>query len=289
MKRLFDPPTRTVKEPLPEGMAAVGDRHEGAVYVYDDNIILAVNVALATQRPLLVAGPPGSGKSSLALNIAQVLGWRYEDEVLTPRTEARDLLWRFDALARLRDAQAKKLLDDKRYVKRGVIWRAFDGDDDRRRCVVLLDEIDKADPDVPNSLLEVLANLSFTIAETGAKVTVEEGSEPFIVLTTNLQRDLPRPFLRRCVLLRLEHPDRDRLREIAAAHGFDSDAPLTADAIGRVLELAGDAKAAGDPVPSAAELIDVLRAADRLEVGPGDEVWQDLLTVALVKPGLDGR
>ncbi|MES1255603.1 MAG: MoxR family ATPase [Acidobacteriota bacterium] len=284
MKPVFEPTGTTVQETLPEGIVAIGDRSEGSVYVYDDQIVLAVNVALVTQRPLLVAGPPGSGKSSLALNIARVLGWRYEEEVLTPRTEARDLLWRFDAVRRLRDAQIGKLEGDEAYIDKGALWRAFESGDGQGRCVVLLDEIDKADPDVPNSLLEALGALRFTVAETGDPVTVDKASAPFIVLTTNEERELSRPFLRRCVVLRIRRPDAERLHEIAVAHGFDGDDDLTKQAIERLDVLALEADAAGQPAPSAAELIDVLRAARELEIDTNDSSWNAMLEVAMVKP-----
>src|SRR5687767_11401181 len=124
MELIFNPP-RQVTRPLPEGMLAAGDRRDASVYVYDDHIRMAVNVALAAERPLLVTGPPGSGKSSLALNVALTLGRHYSEEVITPRTQARDLLWRFDALRRLRDAQANVLKPDDEYIDEGVIWEAF--------------------------------------------------------------------------------------------------------------------------------------------------------------------
>src|SRR5262249_12388908 len=152
-----------------------GDRRDGGVYVYNGHIILAVRVALATGRPLLVRGSSGSGKSSLARHAARVLRWRYYEKVVTSRTQAQDLLWEVDHLRRLQDAQATKLRGGyQRYVRPGVFWWAFDRakaagqaarsrlagrgtarldpnlGDDHERAVVLVDEIDKADPDVPN-------------------------------------------------------------------------------------------------------------------------------------------
>ncbi len=276
-------PNPVVEHALPAGMAHVGDRLEGSVYVYSDEIVLAVNVALAAQRPLLVTGPPGSGKSSLALNVARCMNWSYEEEVITPRTQARDLLWRFDALARLRDAQVDRLDEsDQSYLTRGVLWRAFQPAS-AQRAVVLLDEVDKADSDVPNSLLEALGTLRFTVAETGEVVSASGATPPFVVLTTNEERELSKPFLRRCVVLRLHRPTSERLLAIAQAHGLADDVALTRQAAERVEGLANDADLAGQPAPSAAEFIDALRAARELKVRADDPEWAAVMDMALVK------
>jgi len=185
-------------------------------------------------RPLLVKGEPGVGKSQLARAAAALLRWRFEYEVITPRLEPQDLMWRFDAVRRLADAGVKRadadgtqrsgLLDnDKAYFAPGVLWRALDPQSaaslqpskagqpvlDERPCVLLLDEIDKADSDLPNSLLEVLGNRSFTTPWgeqiPSLKTAAERGL--LIVITSNDERELPLAFLRRCVVLDLEVPD----------------------------------------------------------------------------------
>jgi MoxR-like ATPase len=277
--KLFDPPDEQPRRQ--DGRAAGADRTVDDVYVYrDDEIVLAVNVALATARPLLVSGPPGSGKSSLAPNVARVLDadskhgrWEYGYHVVTPRTRAEDLLWRYDALRRLRDAQANKLGADDRYLERGVLWTAFERSHKEVRTVVLIDEIDKADPDVPNSLLEVLGNLSFKVAETGEVVTARETFEPLVILTTNDERELPRPFLRRCVTLTLKRPDPKRLEAIAAAHGLAGDPKLAKRLAERVKELVDEAKDSTRRAPSTAEYLDALRACNRLNVTLGSPDW----------------
>jgi MoxR-like ATPase len=281
MKPLFDPPDRFVA-PLPDGMAAVGDRSEQSVYVYTPEIRLAVNVALAAERPLLVAGPPGAGKSSLALNIALFLGWRYDEEVITPRTQARDLLWQYDAVRRLRDAQANVLADDTEYVEHGVLWRAFEPEDDRR-VLVLLDEIDKADPDVPNSLLVALGSLTFKVGDLRDRRVSATGKAPFVVLTTNDERELSKPFLRRCVVLTLPRPRAPQLIEIAEAHGLGGDSLPTAEAAALVDRLAAESKSVDAPPPSAAEYIDALRACRDLDVGVDSGEWEAIARLALVK------
>jgi MoxR-like ATPase len=282
VKRIFDPPDRFAA-PLPEGMAAIGDRSEESTYVYNDDIRLAVNVALAAERPLLVAGPPGSGKSSLALNIALFLGWAYEEEVITARTQGRDLQWRYDAVRRLRDAQAdKELKEDDWYVEPGVLWRAFQPADGKR-AVVLLDEIDKADPEVPDSLLVALGALTFKVAETGRVVSADAATPPFVVLTTNDERDLSKPFLRRCVVLSLPRPKKERLAEIAEAHGLADDATLVAEAAALVDRLAEQAEAMDLPAPSTAEFVDALRACRELGVDHESDEWESVARTALVK------
>lgn len=257
------------------------DLRDGSVYVYTDDIVLMVNVSLATGRPLLVSGNPGSGKSSLARNIARQRGWHYFEEVITPRTQARDLLWRFDAIRRLRDAQVQKLRPIQKYIERGVLWKAFAATD--KRSVVLLDEIDKADPDVPNSLLVALGSLEFEVEETGEMVKARRKAPPLVVITTNNERELPKPFLRRCVFLTLEPPDETRLREIARAHGLNGDDEVAKQLAARVVELAEGKTATGRSEPSAAEYLDALRACRKFKVKPGSDEWKAIANATLIK------
>ena len=188
-------------------------------YVYTPRTILALNVAMVTNRPLLISGEPGSGKSTLARNVAAALSRWYYKETITSRTRASDLLWTFDALRRLSDASMpdQPLLEKRYYVDPGTLWWAFDPGSahqrgttgkimkehrvrepgERRgiasdgRTVVLLDEIDKADPDVPNDLLEPFDLKSFTVRETNDPVIATR--EVLLILTTNGERELPRP------------------------------------------------------------------------------------------------
>jgi MoxR-like ATPase len=215
-------------------------------HVFDENDVHAVNAALASGRPLLLRGKPGTGKSQLALAAAVGLGRAFVSQIIDARTESRDLLWRFDAVRRLADAQAasaarlerrrdlaeKKeggmgdLLHESFYTAPGPLWWAFNwqsAEDQaekaevetpklRRGCspengvVVLLDEIDKADSSVPNGLLGVLGDGEFTVPGVAEVVCGEV--EPLVVITTNEERALPEAFLRRCAVHQLEL-DRD--------------------------------------------------------------------------------
>lgn len=257
-KRMFIAGTNTNAKQFPyerrHGDAADEATSSKPVYIYDvDNRIeIAVNVALATGRPLLLEGPSGCGKSSLARNVASTLKWRYHEIVVTSQTQSQDMQWWFDAVSRFGDAQAKaadthkeaqggeyKYLQPRRYIVPRPLWWAFDRDSAKTRghaagnleeckepgeqpdcdeCVVLIDEIDKADPDVPNNLLVPLGSLRFTVTEQGEEIRVTAKKAPLVFITSNKERELPMAFLRRCVRLDLKAPDADRLIKIGEAH-----------------------------------------------------------------------
>jgi MoxR-like ATPase len=281
------------------------------VYVYTPEIVLAVNVALATGRPLLIRGPSGSGKSSLARNVALCMNWQYYEEVITSRTQARDLQWRFDTLRRLNDATINQLKEPAFYVEPGILWWAFDPTSAKRRgqsaaaaaqelsepgdgtgnsrsgVVVLLDEIDKADPDVPNNLLVALGSLQFTIDE--ISVAVKKTRPLLLIITSNDERVLPNAFLRRCVIMVLPPPDEDRLVDIAKAHFGTRRTRLYRSIAERVIELtkaAGAVAAPGQSTLSAAEYLDTVRACVELNVEPDSDKsgWEAISTATLVKP-----
>jgi MoxR-like ATPase len=293
--------------PAPEAGSQIADRAEAGSYVFDADLILAVNVALATGRPLLLRGRPGTGKSSLAASVAHFMARRFYAMTITSRTQARDLLWTLDDVARLSDATAgrRKARDRERYLEPGPLWWAFAPESAHRRglpsgmlaevgpavdtnlgvpgardAVVLLDEIDKADPDVPNDLLEPLGWYQFR-TERGEQVTAE--SAPLVVITTNEERELPKAFLRRCVTHRLPMPTTDRLVEIATSR-FGPDSTLYLQ-IAQVLPTIGTAEGTAINV-SIAEYLDVVRASRRLKTRPGEPGWQNIVaaTVASGRP-----
>jgi MoxR-like ATPase len=300
------------------------DPRDGRVYVHDETLRLATEVALATARPLLLRGKPGTGKSSFAAYVARRLDWRYYEHVCTARTQAQDLLWRFDAVRRLGDAQVRRPkdppLNDDDYVEPGVLWWVFERDSAIQRgapperavktpaaepfaglnqkrspdgAVLLLDEIDKADPDVPNNLLVPLGSLQFRVEETGAIVRRRTSprrdgarlSSLLVILTTNEERDLPQAFLRRCIVHRLEEPDEERLVHIAEHHLRRPDEPLTQEDLDlcraiatKILELRQQAEELGERPPSTAEFLDAVRACRslKIQVDSKSAAWKHL-------------
>lgn len=303
-----DPPLR--RQPAVEEVA---DRADAKAYVFDDDIRLAVNLALATSRPLLVSGPSGGGKSSLARAVQALTGWSYVERTITSRLQARDLLYEIDHLKRLQDAHHGKLKDDERhYIVPGPLFWAFaPGEarrllaetdraervptgisDDAKRAVVLLDEIDKADPDVPNDLLIPLGQLAFEVTELGTRVECPADAVPFVVLTTNGERDLPPAFLRRCVELRIKGPDntpvgRKRLFTIARRHGLD----LDDDTLNPLADAFFAAPRAERHEANAAEFLDLVRAWQqlRLTTGAHAPTLQAVLNAITLGAGTGGR
>jgi MoxR-like ATPase len=301
------------------------DRRSGSVYVLEPELKLAIDIALVTGRPLLLRGRPGTGKSSLAAWVARNLGWRFYDFVVKARTRAEDLMYAFDSVRRLADAQARikgdPELNDFDYIEPGVLWWAFNPDTAARRgapddrlprteavepnaalnrareaghAVLLVDEIDKADPDVPNNLLVALGSFAFRVEETGTEIARtptpadETMSRLLVIFTTNEERDLPDAFLRRAVVQWLEPPSADRLVQIAKRHfgaalGRDKE-KLAAAIASRVDALAGDAIALGVRPPSTAEYLDALRACLTLNVTLDAPAWKHVEKAVLKKP-----
>lgn len=311
-KRIFH--ASTPIEAKAAKQTTAGDRRDGHVYVYTDEIELAVNVALATSRPLLIRGPSGSGKSSLAKNVALKLGRRYYEHVLSSVTEARDLLWRFDSVRQLSDATTRTETTTEyppnRYLEPGVLWWAFhrqsaelrgltaahpdvppatdpaEGDKSGERAVVLLDEIDKADPDVPNNLLVPLGSLQFSITWPERTIKADDDKAPFVIITTNEERELPAAFLRRCVVVALPAPPREKLLRIAAEHFKDENPDLFARVADFMEDIARVKRQRGEPVPSTAEYLDAITACRALEVAvdKDDAAWTQVARAILEKP-----
>jgi len=186
------------------------DRYGQAAHRWDANEIDALTFAVAAQRPLLVRGEAGCGKSQIARAASRVSESKLFCEVIHPRFEALDLLYRYDVVARLADGQVSRIDEtNKKYVKHGALWDAIDAVQSNSALpVLLIDEIDKADSDIPNALLEVLGNRSFQVPhlkDEPSKKSVD-GRLRLIVITTNEERELPAAFVRRCAVLNLNPP-----------------------------------------------------------------------------------
>lgn len=184
-------------------------------YVATDDLKLAVNAALTLQRPLLIKGEPGTGKTMLAEEVASALGRPLLQWHIKSTTKAHQGLYEYDAVSRLRDSQLgdEKVKDIRNYIMQGVLWQAFDSPEP---VVLLIDEIDKADIEFPNDLLRELDQMEFHVYETRA--TVKARHRPLVIITSNNEKDLPDAFLRRCFFHYIRFPDRDTLRSIVNVH-----------------------------------------------------------------------
>ena len=257
-------------------------RWRPAAHHWQTSEMRALAVAGFSGRPLLVKGEPGVGKSQLARAAARLLGWRFEFEVITPRFEPQDLLWRFDAVRRLADAGNQQLAANERdYATPGVMWRALDPYSagamndaaDSPHCVLLLDEIDKADSDLPNSLLEVLGNRSFKTPWASVPSDPRASADGLlIVITSNDERELPLAFLRRCVVLELKVPQDQNafaawLLERGEAQFGTMAAGIRTAAAAMVWEDRQNSPLGQGARPGLAEYLDLLRALDQIVEG----------------------
>ncbi|HLU00033.1 MAG TPA: MoxR family ATPase [Burkholderiaceae bacterium] len=191
-------------------------RFEGTErYVATPELKMAVNAALALQRPLLIKGEPGTGKTMLAEEVAAALGRPLLQWHIKSTTKAHQGLYEYDAVSRLRDSQLgdEKVRDIRNYIVRGVLWEAFESEEP---VVVLIDEIDKADIEFPNDLLRELDRMEFHVYET--QQTVKARHRPLIIITSNNEKDLPDAFLRRCFFHYIAFPDRDTMQSIVDVH-----------------------------------------------------------------------
>jgi MoxR-like ATPase len=184
-------------------------------YVATEDLKLAVNAALTLQRPLLIKGEPGTGKTMLAEEVARALGHTLIQWHIKSTTKANQGLYEYDAVSRLRDSQLgdEKVRDISNYIVKGVLWQAFDA---AEPTVVLIDEIDKADIEFPNDLLRELDRMEFHVYET--RQTIQAKHRPLIIITSNNEKDLPDAFLRRCFFHYIQFPDADTMRRIVAVH-----------------------------------------------------------------------
>jgi len=235
--------------------ASVAARFDGTDnYVATDDLKLAVNAALTLQRPLLIKGEPGTGKTLLAEEVAHALGRRLVQWHIKSTTKAHQGLYEYDAVSRLRDSQLgdEKVRDIGNYIVKGVLWDAFEADEP---VVLLIDEIDKADIEFPNDLLREIDRMEFHVYET--RQTIAARHRPLVIITSNNEKDLPDAFLRRCFFHYIRFPDRDTMREIVDVHYPDLKADILRAALDAFFALR-DAPGLKKK-PSTSELLDWLR------------------------------
>jgi MoxR-like ATPase len=223
-------------------------------YVATEDLMVAVNAAITLQRPLLVKGEPGTGKTVLAEEIARSLGKKLITWSIKSTTRAQQGLYEYDAVSRLRDSQLgdARVHDIANYIVKGKLWDAFEADD---APVLLIDEIDKADIEFPNDLLQELDRMEFYVYETQKMVTAI--NRPIVIITSNNEKELPDAFLRRCFFHYIRFPDADTMMQIVDVHFPDIQKRLVAEALNLFYDMrdvAGLKKK-----PSTSELLDWLK------------------------------
>ena len=184
-------------------------------YISTEDLTIAVNASITLERPLLVKGEPGTGKTELARQIAENLDVDIFEWNIKSTTRAQQGLYEYDAVSRLRDSQLgdAKIKNISNYIRKGKIWESFEN---KKKCVLLIDEIDKADIEFPNDLLQELDRMDFYVYETGQ--TIKAKTRPIIIITSNNEKELPDAFLRRCFFHYIKFPDIDTLGKIIEVH-----------------------------------------------------------------------
>jgi MoxR-like ATPase len=211
------------------------NRFEGTDrYIATDDLMMAVNAALTLERPLLVKGEPGTGKTMLAIEIARALGRPLFEWHIKSTTKAQHGLYEYDAVSRLRDSQLgdQRVHDIRNYIVQGMLWKAFVSD---APAVLLIDEVDKADIEFPNDLLRELDRMEFYVYET--QELVKARHRPLVLITSNNEKELPDAFLRRCFFHYIRFPDHDTMERIVRVHHPDIKKQLLREALEAFFEI----------------------------------------------------
>ena len=223
-------------------------------YIATDDLIIAVNAAITLERPLLIKGEPGTGKTELAQQVSKALDLETIEWHIKSTTKASQGLYEYDAVSRLRDSQLGdgKVNDIKNYIRKGKLWQAFEA---KKKCVLLIDEIDKADIEFPNDLLQELDKMEFHVYETDENIKAIQ--RPVVIITSNNEKELPDAFLRRCFFHYIKFPDLETMKAIVHSHFPKIKETLLAVALTQfyeVRETAGIKKK-----PSTSEVLDWLK------------------------------
>jgi MoxR-like ATPase len=234
-------------------------------YVATDDLKIAVNAAVTLERPLLVKGEPGTGKTELARQVADSLGLKMIEWNVKSTTRAQQGLYEYDAVSRLRDSQLgeERVHDVKNYIKKGKLWEAFEADE---KVVLLIDEIDKADIEFPNDLLQELDKMEFHVYETGE--TIRAKHRPIMIITSNNEKELPDAFLRRCFFHYIQFPDAETMKKIVAVHHPDIKEALLTTALTQFYEIRDTAGL--KKKPSTSEVLDWLKLLLAEDLSPED-------------------
>ena len=232
-------------------------------YVATEDLRVAVNAAITLQRPLLVKGEPGTGKTVLAHEVARALDLPLLEWHIKSTTKAQQGLYEYDAVSRLRDSQLgdERVKDIRNYIRKGRLWEAFTAE---RRPILLIDEIDKADIEFPNDLLLELDRMEFHVYETGEMVKADQ--RPVVIITSNNEKELPDAFLRRCFFHYIRFPDRGTMEEIVEVHFPGLKSRLVSEALNifyEIRDVPGMKKK-----PSTSELLDCIRLLLNEDIAP---------------------
>src|SRR5450432_172942 len=231
-------------------------------YLTNEALEASVNASLALERPLLIRGEPGTGKTLLAEAVAEALGLRLIAWNVKSTTRAQDGLYVYDTVQRLYDSRFGDgdIRDIRRYIKLGPLGQALKAE---QRVVLLIDEVDKADLEFPNDLLHELDRMRFTVVETGDEIAARE--RPVVIITSNNEKELPDAFLRRCVFHFIDFPDKDFMRRVVAVHHPGLDDALVDHALGAFFEIR--AMRGMRKRPSTSELIDWIAVLKKAGIG----------------------
>ncbi|RKE79941.1 MoxR family ATPase [Rhizobium sp. AG855] len=236
-----------------------------ADYVADRDLMIAVNAAIRLERPLLVKGEPGTGKTELARQVASALGLDILEWSVKSTTKAQQGLYEYDAVSRLRDSQLgeARVNDVHNYIRRGKLWQAFAAE---KKVVLLIDEIDKADIEFPNDLLQELDRMEFHVYETGQ--TVAARVRPIVIITSNNEKELPDAFLRRCFFHYIRFPDAETLERIVEVHYPGIKKTLIRNALTQFYEIRETPGL--KKKPSTSEALDWIRLLVSEDIDPAD-------------------